>query len=91
MKTPDFNYVFQCWDAYKQFHVTHGNSYRGKTFVQFDTGEVICIRSILKPNERRYYSELNVRIVGTTDDDMPKLYTKDGGMSSSVEIGRAHV
>jgi hypothetical protein len=58
------------WDAWSAFHVDHVYN----TFVQFDTGEfVVCYRH-WRPDQRRTYNDLHIRIVATGDDACPRLY-----------------
>jgi hypothetical protein len=79
MQVPEFDHKQAQWDRWKAFHVTHGGDYQlSAPFVQFDTGEVVCTQWKFKPEMRRVYKDLNVRVVGTNDLDCPSFTTPDG-------------
>jgi hypothetical protein len=70
MKLPAFDYTKQRWDEWSAYHVTHTHP----SLVQFDTDEfVICSRR-WTPYDRCRYPDLHLQIVGTHDDDCPRLY-----------------
>lgn len=82
MKLPEFKQSEVRWDAYRAFHIHHDyNGYHDfcyGSFVQFDTGEVICTVTKPRLEKRRIYRTLNIQIVGTNDYDCPQLYTLEG-------------
>jgi hypothetical protein len=71
MHLPDFDHSKMQWDAWKAYYI---DEHKYNTFVQFDTGEfVVCYRN-WRPDERKVYSDLHLRIVATGDEDCPRLY-----------------
>lgn len=76
MILPEFK--AQAWDKYKAFHMCIGGGWQGNLFVQFDTGELICVNSRPNPDYRRVYNELGVQLVLTTDKNCPQFKTARG-------------
>jgi hypothetical protein len=67
MRLPEWDMSRAYWDAYRRFHRELPNG-----FVQFDTGELICIgRFSDQPDKRKLYKDLNVEVVSTTDTHCP--------------------
>ena len=87
MILPDFDRNNCSWDAFKRPHNLHGTSYY-TTFVQFDTGELICTKNAFNPDQRRFFKQLNVSIVGTGDPHCPKFVTPDGRAISKTVLAR---
>jgi hypothetical protein len=83
MKLPPFDHSQMEWGAWNAFHVVHKHN----TFYQFDTGEFIVTSHTWHPDERRIYSDLNIQIVGTNDEDCPQLYVP----SNSKPIPKSHL
>lgn len=82
MQLPQFDHTKCSWDRYRAFHIPLGASREwyadSAPFVQFDTGELIVRHYYFKPAERRYYPEMNLTVVSTTDAKCPELTTPDG-------------
>ena len=76
MKLPEFKDAW--WDDYRAFHVRIGGWRHSAPFVQFDTGELICIMPEPSPDKRKVYEELNLQLVLTTDPHCPKFVSPDG-------------
>lgn len=69
MRLPTFEHSLAQWDRFRAFHIDHrGGRYGyGPAFVQFDTGELICELNYPRPNMRKEYKDLNVRVFATGD------------------------
>ena len=87
MILPDFDRNTCSWDAFKRPYNLHCTGYH-TTFVQFDTGELICIKNTFNPDQRRFFKQLNVSIVGTGDPHCPKFVTPDGRAISKTTLAR---
>lgn len=73
MRQPAFDYHDCLWDRYRDFYIHPVSNH---AFAQFHTGEMIVNQSSFDPDQRKFYKELNVRIVSTADDDCPALYNR---------------
>lgn len=87
MHLPDWSLESQRWDAWQAFHIPYnymglpllrGNHWQSPVFVQFDTGELVCMLQQPGPEARRGYSMFGVRLAATGDADCPTLYMPDG-------------
>lgn len=85
MRVPKLDTQYVRWDRYRMFHV--GVNMRGQTntdywiwpeFIVFDDGQVMCAFSEPKPEQRGFYSALNVSLVAANDDACPEMFLPDG-------------
>jgi hypothetical protein len=69
MRLPTFDHNLAKWDRFRAFHMDHRNGRYGygPAFVQFDTGELICELNFPRPDMRKEYKDLNVRVFATGD------------------------
>jgi hypothetical protein len=73
MRLPEWDMSRAQWDDYCRFHRELPNG-----FIQFDTGELICTRHFSNnPEDRKFYSDLNVTVVSTDDTHCPRFVWND--------------
>ena len=82
MKLPDFDHKHKLYDRFR--HAFYNELSAG--FMLFETGELLGLRSLDKSEMRRVYRNLGLEIVGTNDDDCPRLLTPEG-----VCVPKAHL
>ncbi len=85
MKLVPLDPKFRRWDTYREFHMGVGqNSIRQSdrhnlsSFVQFETGEVVCNLTSPNPGFRGEYPLLNLAVYSTSDEKCPKLFLRNG-------------
>jgi hypothetical protein len=88
MQLPTFDPTKAKWDAWRAFYINHSVGYHKLAFVQFDTGELICVQPCPRPEFRRRYDKLGVQIIDLSNDRYDyKFTTPDGERLKKAWLG----
>jgi len=79
MQLPTFDHTKAKWDAWRAFHINHKVGYHKIAFVQFDTGELVCMPAHPRPKFRHLYDSLGVEIIDLSNDRYDYKFTSPDG------------